>query len=355
MKRWSLIWFTLLIFIIRIPVTAQESSDIVVRDRFGTTAEHQWSSDNGQFTYYNSELGTSTRPLSVNADSAGWRSIEVATGSLSEGMYTWPLQPILTQAEQSALNPASYIHQSPDGNILFFPQADVIEGPIYDIYPLAIANRNTGQVVIFSLGVDGVPFSPNYFKVTWSDNSHALAFKYLNFSGLVLIWHLAIPDFNDLENHTLQRFDTIIINDLPYSTTAFNAVAIEDDLLDISADGQQVLLIGRDITNYDNPAELIIWNPYTGNAEVVASDFNFTAEGFVRGSFAPDGSERFLLANSRGLFLYDLSTNQTSLIRNDEDILNANYFFSPDGTWLAVMHSGDIRFVSIRDALELGE
>ncbi|MEQ8673890.1 MAG: hypothetical protein RLP44_12825 [Aggregatilineales bacterium] len=36
-------------------------------------------------------------------------------------------------------------------------------------------------------------------------------------------------------------------------------------------------------------------------------------------------------------------------MRNDEDILNANYFFTSDGTWLAVMHSDYSRFVLLTD------
>ena len=78
---------------LQMPVFSQETSDIVIGGAFGRTAEHQWSSDNSQFTFYNYDLGTSGNPLRVTTESAGWQSIDVATGTLSEGMNTWALQP----------------------------------------------------------------------------------------------------------------------------------------------------------------------------------------------------------------------------------------------------------------------
>ena len=143
--------------------------------------------------------------------------------------------------------------------------------------------------------------------------------------GAWRVFHIDIPDFNDLLNSTIREFVTLV-DGVPYTTTP----AIEDGLLDLSTDGQHVLLIARDSTLnettsfYLKSPKLVIWNPYTDFVSI--SSPNFTIQQFLRGSFAPDFDGRLILANQHGLFIHNHITNQTELIRNDPEITQCSLF-----------------------------
>jgi hypothetical protein len=335
-----------LVGVFDVPVMSQSSSDILVSGSFFRTNTFQWSSDSSKLVFYNYELGSSKEPLTVVAGSAGWQSIDVPTGNQSSGTNIWPLQPMLSTDEQNNMMSLEFVQQSPDGNLLLFAQAPGDMG----FFPLAIANRSTGQVASLNLETTVYPFNPSLFEVQWSADSHAAIVAYGLGSGELRVLHVTIPDFTDLQNTTIREFDTVI-DGLPYSTTP----EIEDDILDISLDGQFVLLIARDTTVYEtsptfyNPPELVIWNPYTNHADIVTT--NIMIEQFLKGSFAPSDDTRLLLANSQGLFVHDLGANRTQLLRNDFDTVNARYYFSPDANWLAVVEDELIRFISIGSLL----
>ncbi len=336
----ALLWLSL-VGILEMPVLSQTSSDVVVSGNFARTTEYSWSSDSSQLTFYNYDLGTSRAPLRVNTDSPGWQSIDVATGNLAAGTSIWPLQPALSAAEQNTMMPSQFVYQSPDGNLFAFAQFP----PDMGFYTLAVANRNTAQVVTLDIATS-YPSQPGDLTVQWSADSHAVLIAHSRFAGGLRVFHVDMPDFNDLANHTIHEFDTMI-DSVSYTTTP----AFEDDVLDMSSDGQFVLLIARDsssgetTTFYDNPPQLVIWNPYTGYADVVES--TIVVEQFLKGSFAPGDDGKLLLTNSQGVFMHNLVTGQTALIRNDFDAFNARYHFSPNGEWLAVVTGEEIRFLSI--------
>jgi hypothetical protein len=343
LAKMCLVWLSL-IGIAPIFVLSQVESDLVVTGTFFRTDDFKWSSDSTQLTFYNFELGTRDHLQWVDTDSVGWQTIDAKTGILSTGVNGWSLQPTLSVSDQNVMMPVQYVYQSPDNNLLIFAQE-----PPDNIgrYSLVIANRNTGQIVALNLESSVYPFNPNFFDVQWSADNHAAIIAYGSMSGKLQVFHLDVPDFGDLQDTRVQEFETVI-HGLPYSTTA----AIEDDILDISTDGQFVLLIARDTTAhtslssfYDNPPELVIWNPYTDYADIVTT--NITMEQFLKGSFAPSDNTKLLLANSQGLFVYDLVSNETQLLRNDFDTSNTRYYFSPDGKWLAVVGDNAIRLISI--------
>lgn len=325
-------------------ISGQGSSDLIIRGDFDRTEGFSWSSDSTRLTFYNYDLGSTRTPLTVNTDSAGWQTIDISTGSISAGTDVWSLQPTLTEEEISLFMPREFVYPSPDTNLLIFGRepADNL-----GLRELAIANRTTLQVISLGLLVFSDTFSPDTFDVQWSADSHAAIVAFYDSSGAQQVIHITIPNFDNLENHHVHEFN-VQIDGKPYITTP----AREDRLLDLSADGQAVLLIARDSTAnefttfYDHPPKLIIWRPYIDAAEIVGTDV--VIQGEFNGSFAPNSSSTFLIATPQGLFMHHSVTRQ---LLESEHVNNSYEYFSPDGEWLAIVGSETIEILSTQNLM----
>jgi hypothetical protein len=330
------------LFLLSLAVSGQEQSDIVVIDSFLRSVAFQWSSDNSRLAYYNFDLGEPSDSIDALSDNPAWQTIDVPSGLVSTGSNLWSLQPELSPTEASIFLTDSFVFVSPNNNLFVYLQAPSEAG----FSKIVIANRNTSE--IFWTGLEtATPIDPRNFQVLWSNHSHSVVIASTWFTGGQRVSHIDIPDFNNLAAGTVHEFN-VIINDRPYTTT----VALEDKVLDISADGHYVLLIARDTTTtetttfFDNPPELVIWNPYTAYADIVVS--NVVIDDFLKGSFSPNDDKQLLFVNIHGLFVHNLMTNETDLIRADFGTNDAQqYYFSPNGQWLAVIKRDEVRILFI--------
>jgi Tol biopolymer transport system component len=326
------------------PVSSQEQIDVIVHSDFDRTDEFKWSANSTQFTFYNYDLGSTEAPLRVITDSPGWQTIDLSTRSLTTGSNIWPLQPNLMDTQQNVFMPYGFVYTSPNTNLLIFGQEPSDDLARRD---LVIANRNTLQVVSLGKRAISDTFRPNSFNVQWSDDGHAAVVAFADLSDALQIIHVDIPDFDNLQNVVVREFEPDI-SGIPYDITA----ASEDDFLDLSGDGQAVLVIARDSTSnevttfYDHPPALVIWRPYTNDATIVGGDIlieeNFSA------AFAPDSTSTIFVANSQGLFFHNSGANVTRQLLTSERVANWFKSFSPDGRWLAIVKYETIEIVSLQ-------
>ena len=346
MSRWIILLLSIIVLFTsaEYALSQQDSVGFILLGDFDRTEGFSWSSDSSRLTFYNYELGSTETPLTVNTDSAGWQTINIATHSISSGDDVWSLQPTLTEEQINLFLPREFVYTSPDTNLLIFGRepADNL-----GLRELVIANLTTLQVVSLGITAFSDTFSPDTFDVQWSADSHAAIVAFYDFSGAQRVFHIDISNFDNLENHLVNEFN-VQIDGNPYTTTP----TLEDKLLDLSVDGQAVLLIARDstvdefTTFYDHQPELIIWRPYTGEAEIIETDI--VIQGDFNGSFAPNSSNTILIASPQGLFIHQSVTSQ---LLESEHINNAYEYFSPDGEWLAIIESGAIEILSIQNLL----
>lgn len=327
-----------------VSVSGQSLSDWVFHGDFDRTTEYVWSSDSTRLTFFNFELSLDEDP-NVVIEAPGWQVIDVPTASISPGTNVWPLQTNLTQEELDVFMPYGFIYSSPDANLLIFAQEPDNELGDRD---LVLANRSTRQFV--SLGVRvGSDLIPSSATVQWASDSHAVIIGFYDWSGAQEVIHIDIPNFNDLEDGFARKFNATI-DGKPY----IMAPTSEDLLLDLSTDGQAVLLIARDSTRtettsfYDNSPQLVVWRPYTGEAAVVGSDIPL--QGITTGSFAPNNSNRIVVATLGGLFAHDIGI-KTTIQLFTEYVDNGLEYFSPDGQWMALSRYDFVAVLSVQDLL----
>jgi len=331
----------------KLPVSGQSPNNLLFNGEFGRTDEYKWSSDSNLLTFYNYDLGSTSTPLTVITEASGWQTIDMSTNSLLSGTNVWPLQPVFTEEQISLFMPHEFIYTSPDSNLVIFGQ-EPADNLI--LRKLVIANRTTLQVVSLGIRVASDTFRPNSFNVQWSEDNHAATVGFFDLSDSQQIIHIDIPNFDDLREVIVRKF-SVEINGKPYTTTP----AYDDKLLDLSTDGQAVLIIARDstvtelTTFYDNPPQLVIWHPYSNDAEIVGADI--LIDGDTSGSFAQNSSSILFFTTSQGLLVHDSTTDTTRQLLGSERVINSYEYFSPDGQWLAIAKFDSFEILSLHDLM----
>ncbi|MCU0463675.1 MAG: hypothetical protein MUF38_03805 [Anaerolineae bacterium] len=324
-------------------ISAQTQNDLLFPSEFDRTEGFKWSSDSMFLAFYNYDLGSTSAPLTVNTEAEGWQMVDISTGLLSSGTNLWPFQPILTPDEISLFMPHEFVYTSSDANLLIFGQE-----PADDIgfRKIALANRDTLQVISLDIRSTANPFNPIDFNVQWGEDNRTATVAFNSFSGTQRIFHIGIPNVHNLQDAVIQEFG-VEVNGNAYIL----APTAEDKFLDLSTDGRAVLLVARDstvnglTTIYDNPAQLLIWRPYTNDVEIVNSDIFIDSA--INGSFAPNSSDILFFTTSQGLLVHNIATGTTRYLLDVERINNSNNIFSPDGKWLAIAKANSLEILSL--------
>lgn len=208
------------------------------------------------------------------------------------------------------------ISRSPNGRYVVYPLQELVCGEACS-HLLALGDLQTGEYT----SIRKAPDSRNF--VRWSrDSSAFLIIDYGQVGGLGGIYHVRIPTDGFPQNEILPT----LLENFGIGDVAF---------VDMSPDGQQVLIRGDGSTNYG----LTLWDarlPSTHQQFAAWADGEVIFDGvMVAGaSFIPDHPHHLLVVVEQGIVLYDLETAELELV---DDSVNAHWvdwtYFSPDARY----------------------
>lgn len=307
----------------------------------------EWSSDSQWFTFVNyTDLIPATNipdsSLSVELESPSWIAYNPETHRYVSDT-TWWLQPSLSAAEQAAFATHDLIRSSPDGELLLFSKLD--ENGRFQYH---LANRTTQEII--SLNIDSNEFNfHSFYPIRWSEDGNQLALSTIvsEYSGAPAIWYIDIFDRNNLQNTEVILFE----DRLPVGHDFMTIDSFIDRLFDISADGTQVVLSTKDLSDLtldQLPHFVIVWQPDAPEDSLIIEDY--APSDIASIAFVPhDETQLLVLLKSGELYLYDLETRYQQQLAALEP--SDFTFFSPDGRWLAYANQ-QIDFIEIDPLLE---
>lgn len=270
---------------------------------------------------------------SVNLSQGRWFSYDVNTNQLTESQI-WPLQgsvpniPIFTPINRVNSTFVSYVFQSPNGRFLIYAgeEGTLSSGTLR--YHLTIADTQNSETSLTPILVRNPFDGPDQLNVLWSEDGTAFIVVDQQLTPVIKYVDGFVSDISSAR-----------IQILSYQTT--NEARAAEKVYDLTSDGSFVL---TNSINEQYVSQLVIWN---------TSDFsmNRVIEGFdgdfiIGASFMFNETGKILLVNNDGLVLYNISTDETSVL--DEDINSESFeqaVFSPDGRWLALKRNFDELYV----------
>ncbi len=214
------------------------------------------------------------------------------------------------------------ISVSPDGRYVIYPLQEQICGESCSNL-LAVGNLEAGTYAT----IRKAPDSGNF--VRWSEDSSAfLIMDYGQVGGIGGIWYIKMPENGTLES----ALEPILLENFSVGDIGF---------VDISPDGQQVLIRGNGTTHEG----LTLWDVRSESSD---QQFAAWADGQIilrdqataGASFLPDDEQHLLIILEQGVVLYDLETEQIQIINPDVNTRWAEWaYFSPDLRYVLVYDS----------------
>ncbi len=312
---------------------------------FSVHQDASWSADSTRFAFFSTsglEPSTEDDLEGVDLSLDAWRQVDLNSGELIS-QARWPLQPLLTPEQISTWQPRDFVYTSPDGVLGLLNHQE-------DGYFL-VANLQTGQIAqtgqIGNLG----NYNPGGFVLHWNNAGNALVAQNTTLGGTGEVFHLTIPDPNQLQDIQIVRF-----GNTP-GTADFLVFSQEGDrLYDLSPSGDSVLLSGRDLSSlpeeapvFDALPTLIVWNPLSDEIQIVNLEDTALPFEVAAAAFSPNDETRLLVVHHRlGLLQHDILTGETQVLAKALASVNAAYF-SPDSNWLAVFENGALKFANLVD------
>lgn len=294
-----------------------------------------WSSDSRTVTI---------RGRVIELQEISWVTVEVANQNVSVS-DTFSLGVSLNTEELDFFSLSEVVRFSPDEQLILYTEAiedntSTNESPeSYALnYQFVIANRATREIyhtgiLTEDMTVDTLQVGP----IIWSENSHALAIETWGIAGDAKVFHISIPDANNLQTIMITEFRAVIGNELYYIPDA-----LRGGLAAIDASGERVLVYANRLEEsadiYEERSFLIDWKPRqpgqtmnirsetddrTGSPRFISSSEN---ELFYWKSEAP------FEANNGALYRYNLETDvETLLWQPSSEVIPIS--FSPNGDW----------------------
>lgn len=328
-------------------VAQDEALDIITDIPSTDVALFEWSPDSTLFTFINTTIPNEHFiPILTHP---AWQAFDINTQTLQSPSVIWTLQPDLGLEDFTGALPDQFIYASQDSTLFLYHQAgDYLNLPtVQNAANIAIANALTGE----SLSLDipsRIPFSPQSdADVYWAETNQAIAFSTTSAGADVVsaleIYHVTISSVAPL-NAVVHALNAQV-EGVSY-TTRNNA----DRLLDISPDGEQVLVIATPESSVAQPSQLLIWRPHAPQSSTAITVFD--AEAICQATFTPDSLDRIIVTLSNGrMAAYHTATESVQYLAERNSNGCFQDLFSPDGRWLATTRNPTIEFQNIAQRL----
>jgi hypothetical protein len=255
------------------------------------------------------------------------------------------------------MNPCGTVYPSPDEEwLLYRPEPAPQQGATnWSLY-----HRATGRIHVTELQdfMNGCYESPQSAHVFWNEDSTRLAVSYSYDTPYV-------GDPYDMYITLTQDGDVINVQEISVSQPirfderyfAPYDVAYHD-ILDLSVDGERVLLVVNEGYCFDETCDLIsgsggtmlvYWKPLTPEESRIIPVDHFPSSA----SFIDDDDDHILMVDRGNFVRYNIVSGETEILMTNSllypGILTV---FSPDGQWLAQPFDGGIGLINVRELLE---
>lgn len=279
-----------------------------------------WSADSLQFAFTN---GIEPIPAAVEMNDEDWFEYDVTTRLLIRHIQ-WPLQPTLTDAEETIFSPgATFMFASPDGRFLIYAgdrQPD-------ELFWMKIADRQNQKASNLPDFVLSPTSGTEDFNVLWSADSASFVTSSTSENGYNIV------DYTSNFQSDLSKATVEDIDGGRFHKRLFTVLKAYD----VSDNGEIVLCELEEYTETVDqsnlPLKLAIWNTEKDSIAQVID--NLDGKTITGASFAAGDDSKLLVTNDSGLIEYDLSTD-TSTILYPAFKGNA-VIFSPDAHYAAII------------------
>jgi hypothetical protein len=292
-----------------------------------------WTLDSEVFVFK-----TDFEERGVLTNQPSWFEFHTDTGEVIRSRV-WRLNPALSPEDYetygilTALSgEPSFIYASPNRQFLVYGHVST-DGD--GNHPLAVVDLSTGQYLVTDIITYGT--FPASFALKWSDDSSAFTVKTVSPYTAINTYH--VTNFQE----DIQLLSYSILR----HTLAQGVTYVVFDIFDISADGDQILLLAA--TERTN-RKLIVWSPQTPTE---AHFINVETTNLLDAAFHPDIANNVMMINEAGIVLYDYLSDKTQILQSAVNTMWIQQArFSPNAHWVAVAEyhpndRGDLYMVEV--------
>jgi hypothetical protein len=288
-----------------------------------------WSSDSSRLVFQKAngiENG-------VNVSDNSWIEYSTQSNQLVT-RNSWTLLPDLTASEMALSGSSldgkqSFAFTSPDNVYTILAG----EGGINAGFPLMLSNHLTNQSDLLPITILEPFQGTDDFRVYWSDDNTAFAVVSSTLSGLSYI---------DYANGYDAGTSNIVVQS-PSLITVDNQTFITDDVYEVSADGDTLLLRVRVDGDINDPSfKLALWDASHPEKTLLLNKIE--GDQFIGAAFILSDETKLLFVDEFGLQQYDLVTQKSMLIQSEISAASETKWlwyrelrgvFSPNAEWLA--------------------
>ena len=273
-----------------------------------------------------------------------WITVDLNTFALSVSS-SFPLHQNVTDDERQQFDLSPLAIESPNGQLLIYTRIqDGFQNPLMRTQ-LIIANRLTGEM--FETGIfDNIELddpSSRPLRFLWSDESNAVAIEQISFSGVPVVYHVAIPDPQNLQTAVTTSFGE------PVNGVLYVTLQDSSSLIDIHPDGSRVIVRANisevGVSRNEEEKVILEWVPLNPDQSEVVDQLDI----FLGVSYAPHTDNEFVYWKLQGpvaflqdgaFYRFDRSTNTEHLLWQSPVPIVVRSI-SPDGRWSIIIDENE--------------